>query len=234
MKSKQIVKVMVPSTAAVLVVYIFWDKIISLGRILEKGTVQQTVDMIRSWGFAAPLLSILLMIFQSLAAPIPSFLISAANGAVFGLFWGVVISWIGAMAGGIIAFLLSRWLGAAFVMKVVKNKRIWDQAERISRDQGFKIVLIARLLPFVSFDFISYAAGLGRIKLIPFLAATGIGMIPSTIIYVLLGERMLKLEDLWMLLSLVTAGIILLAGLIRYLLKAANKSDGKEKYPNGK
>ena len=228
MKSRQIIKAMIPLTAAALAVYIFWDQIISLGRTLDRGTMQQVVDMIRSWGIAAPLVSILLMIFQSLAAPIPSFLISAANGAVFGLFWGVVISWIGAMAGGIAAFLLSRWLGVTFVMKMVKNKRLWEQAERIGKEHGFRIIFIARLIPFVSFDLISYAAGLGRIKLIPFLTATGIGMIPATIIYVLLGESMLKLDDVSLLLSLITAGLILLAGLIRYLVKAAKKSEGKE------
>jgi len=228
MKSRQIIKILIPLTAAVLAVYIFRAQIIDLSRILNRGSVQQVIDMIRSWGYAAPLLSILLMIFQSLAAPIPSFLISAANGAVFGLFWGVVISWIGAMAGGIVAFLLARWLGASFVTKLLKNKNIWDHAERIGEEHGFKIIFIARLIPFVSFDLISYAAGLGGIKMLPFLTATGIGMVPTTIIFVFLGDRLLKIDDLSLLFSLIIAALIIFAGLIRYLLKAGKKSEGKE------
>ena len=56
------------------------------------------------------------------------------------------------------------------------------------------MILTARLLPFISFDFISYAAGLSTIKMRSFLFATGIGMIPATIVYTVFGYEMEKLN----------------------------------------
>ena len=52
---------------------------------------------------------------------------------------------------------------------------------------GSKTILVCRLLPFVSFDAVSYFAGLTPIKLFPFLIATGLGQLPATIIYSYVG-----------------------------------------------
>ena len=47
--------------------------------------------------------------------------------------------------------------------------------------------MICRLLPFVSFDFVSYAAGLTSMSMAAFLIATGIGQFPATIVYSYVG-----------------------------------------------
>ena len=57
------------------------------------------------------------------------------------------------------------------------------------------MILTARLLPFISFDFISYAAGLSSIKVRSFIVATGIGMLPATIIYTVFGFELEKLIE---------------------------------------
>ena len=48
-------------------------------------------------------------------------------------------------------------------------------------------ILIARLLPFISFDIVSYAAGLTSMSFGSFFIATGIGQLPATIIYSYVG-----------------------------------------------
>ena len=55
---------------------------------------------------------------------------------------------------------------------------------------GEHTILVCRLLPFISFDFISYAAGLTAIKPIPFLIATGLGQLPATIVYSYVGSNL--------------------------------------------
>ncbi len=54
---------------------------------------------------------------------------------------------------------------------------------RFFRDYGKHTILIARLLPFVSFDIVSYAAGLTSMSFWTFLWATGLGQLPATFIY---------------------------------------------------
>ncbi len=132
------------------------------------------------------------MILQAFIAPIPAFLIAGANGVVFGIFFGTIISWIGAMVGATGTFYLARFLGANFVEKMEKNNSLLKKVDEISKQNGMKIIFIGRLLPFISFDFLSYAAGLSSLSFKKFLIATGIGMIPGTIAYVILGNQIVK------------------------------------------
>jgi uncharacterized membrane protein YdjX (TVP38/TMEM64 family) len=163
--------------------------------LLMNGEGKEFITWIRSWGVFAPMLSIFLMVLQAIAAPIPSFLIAGANGMVFGVFWGIVISWVGAMLGAIVSFYLAKGFGKTVIPKKQKEKEWVKKLDQISGKHGLLIVLIARLIPVVSFDFISYAAGLTRIKVSHFLLGTGIGMLPATIIYTIIGHDFLQLED---------------------------------------
>jgi uncharacterized membrane protein YdjX (TVP38/TMEM64 family) len=67
------------------------------------------------------------MIFQAIAAPIPAFLITAANGLVFGVYVGIIVSWVGAMFGAMVSFFLAKWFGEKFVTKVQKEKNGWKR-----------------------------------------------------------------------------------------------------------
>ena len=48
---------------------------------------------------------------------------------------------------------------------------------------------IARLIPVISFDAISYGAGLTDMRFLGFAIATGIGQLPATLLYSYLGDR---------------------------------------------
>ncbi|MGB3368114.1 MAG: TVP38/TMEM64 family protein [Acidaminobacteraceae bacterium] len=161
-------------------------------KILNEGSVEDLVLSIKGYGIWAPLISVGLMILQAFIAPIPAFLITGANGVVFGVFWGVVISWIGAMFGAAGTFYLARLLGIDFVKRFEKDGSLVKKVDDISQVHGIKIIFIGRLLPFISFDFLSYAAGLSKIKAKHFFIATAIGMLPGTFAYVLLGSQIIK------------------------------------------
>jgi uncharacterized membrane protein YdjX (TVP38/TMEM64 family) len=205
-----------------LLIYIFRARFEYIIDILSKGSIDQIANIIRSWGIAAPILSILLMILQSFIAPIPSFLIAGANGAVFGIWFGTLISWFGAMIGALGTFYLSRLFGEAFVKKFESAKGLWEKVDEISNKQGVKVILVGRLLPFISFDFLSYAAGLSNMKLTPFLVATGIGMIPGTIAYVVLGNEMSKLSSYSKIITMIVIAAIFIF-LLSYFTKMLMK-----------
>lgn len=162
--------------------------------ILQDGSLTDFKRLILSWGVAAPLMSILLMILQAVIAPLPAFLITASNGLIFGVYWGTVISWVGAMLGAFVSFMISRLFFETFAKRLLGEKKSMKYLDRISSKYGFKVVLIARLLPFISFDFVSYVAGLSTIKIRSFLLATGIGMFPATIVYTIVGHEMENLK----------------------------------------
>lgn len=70
--------------------------------------VEAIKEYILSFGIWAPIISFLLMIFQSVAAPLPAFLITFANASLFGWVKGAMLSWTSAMAGALLCFYISR------------------------------------------------------------------------------------------------------------------------------
>lgn len=58
------------------------------------------------------------MILQAIVAPLPAFLITLANAALFGAFWGGALSWFSAMVGAGLCFCIARALGREVVEKL--------------------------------------------------------------------------------------------------------------------
>lgn len=169
-----------------LLVYLFVPyvnlKINNAVKVISSINLDYVVEYIRSYGKYAVLISFMLMILQSVAAPIPSFLITLSNAVVFGFAKGALLSWSSAMAGATLCFYIARILGQERTLKIIKQKNL-NGINDFFVKYGKYAVLVARLLPFVSFDIISYAAGLTSISYLSFIVATGIGQLPATLIY---------------------------------------------------
>ena len=134
----------------------------------------------------AAVISFLLMIFQSIAAPLPAFLLTFANANLFGWWQGAILSWTSAMAGAAVCFYIARILGRDVAEKLTSKSGL-AQIDTFFERYGKNTILICRLLPFISFDIVSYAAGLTSMSFMSFFIATGIGQLPATIVYSYVG-----------------------------------------------
>ena len=141
---------------------------------------------VESYGSYAAAVSFGLMILQSVAAPLPAFLITFANANLFGWWQGAILSWTSAMAGAALCFYIARVLGRDAAEKLT-NKAGLRQIDVFFEKYGKNTILICRLLPFVSFDIVSYGAGLTSMPFWSFFVATGIGQLPATIVYSYVG-----------------------------------------------
>ena len=164
----------------------------SRGYFFEWVDLFQSLDIekikayILSFGLLAPVISFLLMVFQAILAPLPAFLITFANAALFGWVYGAALSWVSAMVGAVLCFYIARLLGRDVVEKLT-TKMALESIDAFFERHGVYAILIARLLPFISFDVVSYAAGLTSMRLGAFLVATGIGQLPATLVYSYVG-----------------------------------------------
>lgn len=122
----------------------------------------------------------------------PDSLLAILGGSLFGLCKGGILTLIGALIGGSISFLISRFLGDKFI-KTSKNEKL-KNIQEILRDKGFLTILILRLIPLFPFDLISYGAGLTSIKYKDFFLGTLIGTIPGIIVFVNLGAQWISLD----------------------------------------
>jgi uncharacterized membrane protein YdjX (TVP38/TMEM64 family) len=127
------------------------------------------------WG---PVLIVTLMTVAVVASPIPSAPIALAAGAAYGHLWGAVQIVIGAELGALIAFGMARALGHD-VLRRVFGDRV-DAGLLGSQSALTAAVFASRLLPFVSFDMISYAARLNRLHAGRFALATLAGIVPAS------------------------------------------------------
>ncbi len=155
-------------------------------QILASGDLTKLEAFVDSYGVYAALVSFGLMILQSVAAPLPAFLITFANANLFGWWKGALLSWSSAMAGAAICFYIARILGREAAIKLTSKTGL-EQIDVFFEKYGKNTILICRLLPFVSFDLVSYAAGLTSMSFGAFMLATGIGQLPATLIYSYVG-----------------------------------------------
>lgn len=152
--------------------------------LMATGDFRALKMFILSFGWWAPLVSAGLMIFQTLVAPLPAFILAIANAMAFGVFYGFILTCASALLAAYIAFYLSRWLGRPFIERWLRRLPLEGMIERY----GAWGVLLLRLFPVVSFDLISFAAGLTVIRPAPFGLATFLGMIPAVLAFSLLGD----------------------------------------------
>lgn len=157
-----------------------------IARMFSSGDFTVVREFVESYGAYAAAVSFALMILQSVAAPLPAFLLTFANANLFGWWQGAILSWSSAMAGAAVCFFIARILGRDVVEKLTSKAGL-KQIDVFFEKHGRLSILIARLLPFISFDIVSYAAGLTSMSFWSFFVATGIGQLPATIIYSYVG-----------------------------------------------
>jgi uncharacterized membrane protein YdjX (TVP38/TMEM64 family) len=178
-------------------------------------SADEVIRFIRSLGAWGVIGSIGLMVLHSVI-PFPSEVITIANGMIYGKLWGIVISWTGAMLGAFVAFGLARIFGRPFVKSILPQKQ-WEKLNRWSQRTAAIDLLLSRLLPVVSFNLINYAAGLTPISLWTFTWTTALGMLPVTVLMVILGDQVTTLS--WWIWILMICGVALLWFIVRKLVR---------------
>lgn len=188
--------------------------------------LESVIELIRGYGAYAAVVSFFLMILQSILSPIPALLITLSNAAIFGWWKGALLSFWSAMAGAALCFYIARTLGRDVVEKITTKTGLAKVDEFFER-YGKNSILICRLLPFVSFDIVSYAAGLTPIKFWDFFIATGLGQLPATIVYSYLGNLAGSTKTIFISIVCVVAlsALVYMIGKIYNDKKKANKSN---------
>lgn len=160
--------------------------VLKIFKMFASGDFTVVKEFVASYGAYAAVISFVLMIFQSVAAPLPAFLLTFANANLFGWWQGALLSWSSAMAGAAVCFFIARILGRDVAEKLTSKAGL-EQIDTFFEKYGKNTILICRLLPFVSFDIVSYAAGLTSMSFVSFFVAIGVGQLPATIVYSYVG-----------------------------------------------
>ena len=177
---------MVIKGLAGIAVLILLSLVVEIGDLVQLLDPKNTERWLLEAGGMAPVLFVLLMATAVVLSPIPSLPLTLAAGAFFGPFQGGLYSILGGVLGASLAFLIARFLGRQLLERVLTGHI--NFCMECSDKLLTRVVLVSRPLPFVSFDIVSYGAGLTGMSLRRFVLASAIGMTPLTLVYTYFGS----------------------------------------------
>ena len=144
--------------------------------------IRQIADLGR-W---APLIFIGIYVAASIVLA-PAFVLTFAAGAIFGLWRGTLIVFIGAVLGSSAVYALAAPLARSRVLRWIDRDPRIAAARRAVVGRSAWIMFLLRLSPLVPYNFLNYALALSGVRYRDFLVAS-IGMIPAIVMYVYYGK----------------------------------------------
>lgn len=200
-----VIKILLGIVLTVTIVsYGWWGAELGMPSELPDGvSLRQWFDGLGVWGPIAVIGSMTLAI---LVSPIPSAPIALSAGALYGHFWGTLYVLTGSEIGAIAAFGIARFLGYDLLNNWFGNRL--NRGLAGSQNVLMGTVFASRLLPFISFDVVSYAAGLTSISFWRFAIATLAGIIPASFLLAHFGSELVTDETDRIMLAIILLGIL--------------------------
>ncbi len=119
---------------------------------------------------------------------IPGSILTIGGGGLFGVVWGSIYVSIAATLGATAACAIGRYFARDWVARRLAGNPRFAAIDRAVAREGWKIVLLTRLSPIFPFNLLNYGFGLTSVRLADYIAASWLGMIPGTVLYVYLGS----------------------------------------------
>ncbi|MCZ6637958.1 MAG: VTT domain-containing protein [Alphaproteobacteria bacterium] len=163
--------------------------------------------------------SVALMVISA-ATPFPAELVALANGVIYGPGWGAAITWGGGMLGALLTFGIFRWFGRPLT-RSLRHRCLRQWVGKWTDVESGMTLLIARLIPLIPFCLLNYAAGLTGMGWRTFVWATGLGILPFTVLMAVAGDWMGTLQ--WQI------GFVVLGAVVALWLVLHRRSGGFSK-----
>lgn len=194
--------------------------------------ITQSILWLQNNGFAGQALFVLAMVIVSSTGILPSSIVAAAAGSVFGLWTGLALVSGGIFIGAITAFSISRYVVRTPIESALKKRVSLDTIDRLVGERGCSIVILLRLSPVVPFVIGSYALGITSVRFRDYCLGT-VGVIPPLFAIVYTGSLAGNLATLynsafseWNLVqyAAMAAGLIATIGIVMLLSRIARQT----------
>lgn len=203
-----------------------------LVRVLDIQRLSALLAEAGDW--AVPLYFLLWLLLPAFFFPVA--LLALAGGLLFGLFWGSVYTFVGALLNCGFMFLLSRGLGRAAVERLVRRRLSPRWQQRLAQAggrRGFLLLIVLRLIPAVPYNLINYGFGLSSISFGSYILASALGIVPGTLVFINIGDKALDPASpgFWLALGLLGLLLAVTALLGHRLFPQPNDKTETEDHP---
>jgi uncharacterized membrane protein YdjX (TVP38/TMEM64 family) len=179
-------------------------------KLSTEGNLENIIVFLKSYGIYAIIVSLLIDIFINALGFLPSIFISTANGLLFGLPIGILVSWIAETIGVIISFIIMRYFLKESAEKLIENNKFLNNINNKSDENGFKFMLIARMLPYFPSGILTAIGAVSKISFRDYVIANLIGKFPSTALEVILGHDLVNFGENKLRLSIIITLLLLI------------------------
>ncbi len=197
----------------VIVTLLVLARVLGLGEKL--GALREWINTLGAWG---PLVFMVIYVAATVAA-IPGSALTIAGGALFGSFWGVIVTLHAAVLGAGLAFLISRYFAREAVVKWLEKNEKFQRLDRLTEEHGAIIVALTRLVPIFPFNLLNYGFGLTRVPFWTYVFWSWLCMLPGSILYVVGSDAIFRAvaegRIPWPLVGVLLVAIVVLAVLVR-------------------
>jgi uncharacterized membrane protein YdjX (TVP38/TMEM64 family) len=118
---------------------------------------------------------------------LPGSLLTLGAGFLYGRLWGTLLVSPASVLAAAIAFLLGRTALRRRVERRIATDSRLRAIDAAVAENGFRVVFLLRLSPVVPFSLLNYALGATHVRFWTYVAASFLGMLPGTFLYVSLG-----------------------------------------------
>ncbi|MFQ3546221.1 TVP38/TMEM64 family protein [Halobacillus rhizosphaerae] len=171
-------------------------------------------DWMEDLGFWAPIIFLLIFTIRPFTL-IPLSIFAVACGIVFGPYMGSVYIVIGTVLGGTASFFALKYFSKEIHIQD-KNKQNVSALKSELEKNGFKSVLMLRLLPAINFDLLTYICAKTQVTPWKYIAATAVGTLPGSLMLGFFGSSLLSLKPMNL---TILAGIIILLVVLGIMMK---------------
>ena len=197
-----------------LLVYVlvpgFYD---DMWELILSGDVQRMAEVLQSYGPWAMVISFALDVLINALGFLPSIFFSTANGLLFGVVPGIIISWLAETVGVVLSFMIMRYILRDTAHKVIEKSEYLLKVDDFSGKNGLVMMLFARSIPYFPSGIITALGAISQISLRDYIIANLIGKFPSTALEVIVGHDTVLLQD-----NLGRLAVVVLVATVIYFL----------------
>lgn len=129
---------------------------------------------------------------------LPAMVMAMASGAIFGIFGGALLAWIGSSSGQVLAFIIGRYLLRDVVLSYLTAQfPKWTAVDRALVTDGWKLVTLLRLSPIAPWNILNYALSVTSVPLAAYTIASSFAIIPYLFLFVYFGSMARSLADIF-------------------------------------
>lgn len=146
------------------------------------------------------------LLIADVLLPVPSSIVMVAHGALFGVWWGTVLSLIGSVGAAVFGFAIGRRGGRLLERVVTPAER--ERASSILARWGTLAIIVTRPVPLLA-ETVAIMAGASSMSWRAVIMASIAGSLPPALLYALTGAAVADLQNT----ALMFGVVLLVAGL---------------------